>query len=71
MERGELLMGLAVVAAKRAYCPYSKFRVGAALLARDGTLYYMPLPGEDLRRAARVEYFGKGATRNASSRSAR
>jgi cytidine deaminase len=29
----------AKAASERAYCPYSKFRVGAALLTRDGHLY--------------------------------
>lgn len=29
----------AKAASERAYCPYSKFRVGAALLTRDGRLY--------------------------------
>jgi cytidine deaminase len=29
----------AKAASERAYCPYSKFRVGAALLTQDGRLY--------------------------------
>ncbi len=33
------LMQLALQAAENAYAPYSHFRVGAALLAKDGTIY--------------------------------
>ncbi len=32
------LVGLAIDAMKHAYCPYSKFPVGAALLCADGTV---------------------------------
>jgi len=32
------LLKLAIEARKRAYCPYSKFPVGAALLCADGTV---------------------------------
>jgi len=38
MSPGELL-GLARKAAEKAYSPYSGFRVGAAVLADDGTVY--------------------------------
>ncbi|MDR0472156.1 MAG: cytidine deaminase [Treponema sp.] len=34
----EELFAKAALAAGNAYCPYSKFRVGAALLAEDGTV---------------------------------
>ena len=37
--RAEELLELAREAARLAYAPYSKFHVGAMLLARDGTLY--------------------------------
>jgi cytidine deaminase len=30
----------AVAAAQHAYCPYSQFRVGAALIARSGAVFY-------------------------------
>lgn len=33
------LVQLAIAARKNAYCPYSKFPVGAALLCADGTVY--------------------------------
>ena len=33
------LMSMAVEAKERAYCPYSKFHVGAALLTKDGKVY--------------------------------
>jgi len=33
------LLGRANVARENAYCPYSKFAVGAALLCEDGTVY--------------------------------
>ncbi|MFH0909317.1 MAG: cytidine deaminase [bacterium] len=33
------LLGAAAAAAKKAYAPYSKFRVGSALLANDGTVF--------------------------------
>ena len=33
------LINLAVEAMDRAYVPYSKFKVGAALLCKDGTVY--------------------------------
>ena len=33
------LMNLAVEARERSYAPYSKYRVGAALLTKDGTVY--------------------------------
>ena len=32
-------MALAVQASERAYCPYSEFPVGAALLCSDGTVF--------------------------------
>jgi cytidine deaminase len=35
----ETLLALADEAATRAYAPYSKFHVGAALLTRDGTVF--------------------------------
>lgn len=34
----EELKGKAIAAKERAYCPYSRFRVGAALLAEDGSI---------------------------------
>ncbi|MBN1858767.1 cytidine deaminase [Candidatus Bipolaricaulota bacterium] len=33
------LMALAIEASERAYCPYSNFPVGAALLCADGTVF--------------------------------
>jgi cytidine deaminase len=33
------LLGAAVVASRKAYAPYSKFHVGAALLAEDGEVF--------------------------------
>ncbi len=38
MDRHEL-MERALEARKNAYCPYSNFAVGAALLCKDGTVY--------------------------------
>lgn len=38
MDNKELFM-MAVKARENAYCPYSDFRVGAALLAEDGKIY--------------------------------
>lgn len=35
----QTLLKLAVEARQNAYCPYSKFPVGAALLCADGTVY--------------------------------
>jgi cytidine deaminase len=35
----DALFGIAKEAARNAYAPYSKFRVGAALLADDGTVF--------------------------------
>jgi len=35
----EELINLAIEARKNAYCPYSKFPVGAALLCADGSVY--------------------------------
>ena len=35
----EALLQLAIEAREHAYCPYSGFSVGAALLCRDGTVY--------------------------------
>jgi cytidine deaminase len=35
----DLLRDQARAAAARAYCPYSRFRVGAAILGRSGTAY--------------------------------
>lgn len=37
-QRAELIR-LALAMRQRAYCPYSGYQVGAALLAEDGTLY--------------------------------
>jgi cytidine deaminase len=36
---GEELYERAVVAAERAYAPYSKYKVGAAVLTRDGRVF--------------------------------
>ena len=33
------LIELALKAREKAYCPYSNFAVGAALLCQDGTIY--------------------------------
>ncbi|KAI8384328.1 cytidine deaminase [Radiomyces spectabilis] len=38
-DRRKELFQLALDAKEKAYCPYSKFRVGAALLAEDGTMF--------------------------------
>jgi len=38
-EKARTLLGMAVGAAKKAYCPYSHFRVGAALLCKDGRVF--------------------------------
>ena len=38
-EEGELLLRKAAEARNKSYAPYSGFQVGAALLAKDGTLY--------------------------------
>lgn len=35
----KMLMDKAVEARKNSYCPYSEFRVGAALLCADGTIF--------------------------------
>jgi cytidine deaminase len=34
-----MLIGRAIAASRAAYAPYSKFRVGAILVGKDGTLY--------------------------------
>lgn len=39
MNNTQKLFTLAVEAAKNAYCPYSKFAVGAAISADDGKMY--------------------------------
>ncbi|MDD4843999.1 MAG: cytidine deaminase [Anaerotignum sp.] len=39
MENQELIV-LAKEAMEKAYAPYSKFKVGAALLAKDGTVFF-------------------------------
>ena len=39
MDYKEKLIAAATEAALKAYAPYSKFRVGAAVLADDGTIY--------------------------------
>lgn len=39
MEKYGELMRMAEEARKRSYCPYSGFSVGAALLAKDGTIF--------------------------------
>ena len=39
MNNTQKLFNLAVAAAKNAYCPYSKFAVGAAIRADDGKMY--------------------------------
>jgi cytidine deaminase len=38
-ERAELI-AVAQIAASRAYCPYSKFRVGAAVRTGDGKIFF-------------------------------
>ena len=44
----ELLKQAAIEASKRAYCPYSNYRVGAALLCTDGTIF----PGCNVENAS-------------------
>lgn len=39
VERANELVLLAKEAAKKAYCPYSHYRVGAALLCKDGRIF--------------------------------
>jgi cytidine deaminase len=39
MPAPETLIELAVAATQQAYCPYSEFCVGAALLAKDGSIF--------------------------------
>jgi len=39
MTQGRQLMALAIQARERAYTPYSGFKVGAALLAKDGRTF--------------------------------
>ncbi|MCC6385082.1 MAG: cytidine deaminase [Bacteroidia bacterium] len=59
------LMGEAIDASKTAYAPYSKFRVGAALLLEDGTI----IKGSNQENAAypsglcaeRVAFFSAGS----------
>ena len=38
-EQAESLVKQALAARENAYCPYSSFAVGAALLCGDGTVY--------------------------------
>ncbi len=38
-ETAEMLVGKAIEARKKSYCPYSNFAVGAALLTTDGRVY--------------------------------
>jgi cytidine deaminase len=38
-DRLDKLVGAAVLASSNAYCPYSKFRVGAAVLSEHGHIY--------------------------------
>jgi len=40
MTQGRQLMALAIQARERAYTPYSGFKVGAALLAKDGRTFF-------------------------------
>ena len=46
------LIELALKAREKAYCPYSNFAVGAALLCQDGTIYTAPLSLKRCRRAS-------------------
>jgi cytidine deaminase len=39
MKSDEALLAAALAAQKNAYCPYSKFKVGAAVMTEDGSIF--------------------------------